>query len=133
MPHKNDIALPVARLEAFTADFERLLAERYPSFEVAVFGHIGDGTLHVNVMKPDEMEKEAFLAAVRDLDEGMFALVGLHRGSVSAEHGIGLLKKHALHHSRSDAELALLRSLKAIFDPKGILNPGKVIDVPARG
>lgn len=128
LPHKNDIALPVARLEAFTADFEKLLAERYPAFKVAVFGHIGDGNLHVNVMKPDEMPKEAFLAAVRELDEAMFELVGRHRGSISAEHGIGLLKKRALHHSRSEAEIALLRSLKACFDPRGILNPGKVID-----
>ncbi len=128
MPHKNDIALPVAELEPFSAEFQRLIDERYPAFEVAVFGHIGDGNLHVNVMKPDEMEKAAFLAAASALDEGMFELVQRHHGSISAEHGIGLLKKPYLHWSRSPAEIALLRALKATLDPKGILNPGKVID-----
>ena len=128
LPHKNDIALPVARLEAFTADFEALIAGNYPGFEVAIFGHIGDGNLHVNVMKPDGMEKAAFLAAAGKLDEGMFELVRRHGGSISAEHGVGLLKKPYLHYSRTPAELTLLRGLKQLLDPAGILNPGKILD-----
>ncbi len=128
MPHKNDIALPVAQLEAFSAEFEALLAAKYPAFEVAIFGHIGDGNLHVNVMKPDAMDKAAFLAQASELDRGMFELVQRHGGSISAEHGIGLLKKPYLGYSRSPAELALLRALKATLDPQGLLNPGKVID-----
>ena len=128
MPHKNDIALPVAALEAFAADFQQLIETKYPAFEVAIFGHIGDGNLHVNVMKPEGMEKEPFLAAAHELDEGMFELVARHRGSISAEHGIGLLKKPWLHYSRSPGELALIRGLKGLLDPKGLLNPGKVVD-----
>ena len=128
LPHKNDIALPVASLEPFCAALGELLAARYPGFEICLFGHIGDGNLHVNVMKPDSLDKEAFLARARELDRAMFELVRAHRGSVSAEHGIGLLKKAWLGYSRSDEELALMRALKRTLDPRGILNPGKILD-----
>ncbi|MGZ3477908.1 MAG: FAD-linked oxidase C-terminal domain-containing protein, partial [Polyangiales bacterium] len=128
LPHKNDISLPVAALEAFCGELEALLAERYPGFEICNFGHIGDGNLHVNIMKPEELSKEEFLKRTKSLDPEMFALVKKHRGSISAEHGIGLLKKDYLGYSRSESELALLRTLKKALDPKNILNPGKVID-----
>ncbi|MGZ3420226.1 MAG: FAD-binding oxidoreductase [Polyangiales bacterium] len=128
LPHKNDISLPVASLEAFCGELEALLAERYPGFEICNFGHIGDGNLHVNIMKPEELSKEEFLKRTKSLDPEMFALVKKHRGSISAEHGIGLLKKDYLGYSRSESELALLRTLKKALDPKNILNPGKVID-----
>jgi FAD/FMN-containing dehydrogenase len=128
LPHKNDVALPVAELESFCEALDALVASRYPGFEVCLFGHIGDGNLHVNVMKPDEMPKDAFFARTKELDPEMFALVKKHRGSISAEHGIGLLKKPYLGYSRSPAELAVLRALKRTLDPKGILNPGKILD-----
>jgi FAD/FMN-containing dehydrogenase len=131
LPHKNDIALPVAALEAFTADLEALVAERYPAFEVCIFGHMGDGNLHVNVMKPDSMDRGEFLAATKRLDPQMFELVRRHRGSISAEHGIGLLKRDHLAFSRTPAELTLLRALKSTLDPRGILNPGKILGEPA--
>lgn len=127
LPHKNDIALPVAALEAFTTELQALVAARYPDFEVALFGHIGDGNLHVNVMKPDDMDRAAFVAATEPLDRAMFELVQRHHGSISAEHGIGLLKKAWLPYSRSAAEIELMRGMKRLLDPKGILNPGKVI------
>ncbi len=129
LPHKNDIALPVRALEAFTADLEKLLDERYPGFEVCLFGHIGDGNLHVNVMKPDAMEKEAFFGRASELDERMFELVRQYGGSISAEHGIGLLKKPYLGYSRTPIEIEMMRSVKRALDPKGILNPGKVFDL----
>ncbi len=128
LPHKNDIALPIAALQAFTADFETLIATRYPEFEVAIFGHIGDGNLHVNVMKPDSMEKIEFHARCAQLDPEMFALVKRHRGSISAEHGIGLLKKNYLGYSRAPAEIALMRGIKQLLDPTNLMNPGKVLD-----
>ncbi|MGF1468256.1 MAG: FAD-binding oxidoreductase [Sandaracinaceae bacterium] len=127
LPHKNDIALPVAALPAFIADLERAFAERYPDWEVCLFGHIGDGNLHVNVMKPDPMAKDEFHARVDELDEALFALVRRHGGSISAEHGIGLLKAKWLPYSRSAEEIAMLRTLKEALDPAGILNPGKVL------
>ncbi len=128
LPHKNDIALPLASLEAFTIDLEKVIAREYPTFEVCLFGHIGDGNLHVNVMKPDDMEKASFLAQTHEVDRHVFDLVASFGGSVSAEHGIGLLKKDALGYTRSRAEIAAMRAIKAALDPKNILNPGKIFD-----
>lgn len=126
-PHKNDIALPIAALSAFCAELEGLLAQRYPGWELCLFGHIGDGNLHVNIMKPDDLDRAAFLARTHEVDQVLFDAVRRHRGSVSAEHGIGLLKRPWLSYSRSETELALMRAFKAQLDPHGILNPGKVL------
>jgi FAD/FMN-containing dehydrogenase len=128
LPHKNDIALPIAALEAFTADLETLIAEKYPGWEICLFGHIGDGNLHVNIMKPADLDKAAFLARTHEVDREIFTLVKAHRGSISAEHGIGLLKKSFLGFSRSPAELEAMRAVKRALDPNGILNPGKILD-----
>jgi FAD/FMN-containing dehydrogenase len=127
LPHKNDIALPISRLHTFCAELETLLAKKYADWELCLFGHIGDGNLHVNIMKPDAMDKPAFLTRTHDVDAAMFDLVRAHKGSVSAEHGIGLLKKDWLGHTRSPVEIELMRSLKRTLDPLGILNPGKVL------
>lgn len=126
-PHKNDVSLPIARLGAFAARLEDVFAERYPGWEVCLFGHVGDGNLHVNVMKPDDLDVDAFLARTHEADEALFELVRGFGGSVSAEHGIGLLKRPWLRFSRSPAELATMRAVKAALDPHGTLNPGKVL------
>jgi FAD/FMN-containing dehydrogenase len=127
LPHKNDIALPVAALESFCSELDALFARNYPGWEIALFGHIGDGNLHVNVMKPDALDKAEFLARTSEADHAIFGLVKKHGGSISAEHGIGLLKKPYLGYTRTPAEIELIRSVKKVLDPKGILNPGKVI------
>jgi FAD/FMN-containing dehydrogenase len=129
-PHKNDIALPIAALEAFCAELGALFARRYPGWEVCLFGHIGDGNLHVNVIKADGEDKATFLARVKDADRDMFDLVKAHGGSVSAEHGIGLLKKPWLAWTRSPVELAAMKAVKQALDPRGVLNPGKIFDLP---
>jgi len=128
LPHKNDVALPIAGLTAFCAELERFFEAEYPGWEIALFGHIGDGNLHVNVMKPDDMDRAAFLARTKEADRAIFTLVKKHRGSISAEHGIGLLKKDYLGYSRSPAEIALMKGIKRVLDPLGIMNPGKVFD-----
>jgi len=128
LPHKNDIALPIAALSAFCDEMEALFAARYPGWEICLFGHIGDGNLHVNVMKPDAMDRPSFLAATKAADHDLFGLVKKHRGSISAEHGVGLLKKDYLTYTRAPEELALFRALKLALDPKNTLNPGKVFD-----
>jgi FAD/FMN-containing dehydrogenase len=130
LPHKNDIALPVGNLEPFCAELDALFAANYPGFEVLTFGHIGDGNLHVNVMKPDHLEKADFLAHAKKSDVHMFELVKKYKGSISAEHGVGLLKRDFLHYSRTPAELAVLRALKSTLDPKNTLNPGKILAAP---
>ncbi len=127
VPHKNDISLPVSGLSAFCDGLEQLLASRYPGWELCLFGHIGDGNLHVNIMKPEHLDQASFLKQTHDVDVDVFDLVRAHHGSISAEHGIGLLKRDFLGHSRSPAEIALMRALKATLDPKGLLNPGKVL------
>jgi FAD/FMN-containing dehydrogenase len=128
LPHKNDVALPIAALESFCAELHAVFDARYAGWEIALFGHIGDGNLHINIMKPDDLDKSAFLSRTKQADKDTFALVQKHHGSVSAEHGIGLLKKDALGFSRAPAELELLRTLKRALDPDNLLNPGKIID-----
>jgi glycolate oxidase subunit GlcD len=129
LPHKNDVALPVANLEGFCTELDRVFTERYPAFEIALFGHIGDGNLHINVMKPDGMENAEFFRHTHEADHTMFELVRRHGGSISAEHGIGLLKKDFLEYSRSPEELAMQRAVKHALDPENLLNPGKIFDL----
>lgn len=128
LPHKNDVALPVARLGAFCAELDDVFARRYPGWEICLFGHVGDGNLHVNVMKPDAMDRDEFFSRTKEADRDLFALVARHHGSISAEHGIGLLKKPYLSYSRSEGEIAVMRAVKRALDPNDTLNPGKVLD-----
>jgi FAD/FMN-containing dehydrogenase len=127
-PHKNDISLPIARLHGFTLELVEVFGARYPGWEICLFGHIGDGNLHINVMKPDALSKDDFNATTQLADDVLFELVAKHHGSISAEHGIGLLKKKKLHYTRSSEEIAVMRALKSVLDPKRILNPGKIFD-----
>jgi FAD/FMN-containing dehydrogenase len=126
--HKNDISLPVASLVDFVEEMRDLYAKKHSDFEVYFFGHIGDGNLHVNTLKPDAMGKEEFLERCHKVDLGLYELVQKYQGSISAEHGIGLLKKEWLKYSRSSHELAILKSMKQALDPQGLLNPGKIFD-----
>jgi FAD/FMN-containing dehydrogenase len=128
VPHKNDIALPIAELEAFVGALGSVFAERYAGWEICAFGHIGDGNLHINVMKPDTLDTAAFRSRTKEADHDIFRLVKAHGGTISAEHGIGLLKKDYLDYSRSPEEIAVLRSIKRALDPKNLLNPGKIVD-----
>jgi len=125
-PYKNDLSVRVSRVPDFLQALDRLVAGHYPEFEVVWFGHIGDGNLHMNVLRPEDWSIEDFHAAGRELSPRVFELARRFEGSISAEHGVGLLKREDLHYSRSQAEIELMRQIKAAFDPEGILNPGKV-------
>ena len=105
-----------------------MFARQHQGLEVYVFGHIGDGNLHVNTLKPESMDREDFLERCQQADEDLFTIVQKYHGSISAEHGIGLLKKKWLQFSRTPTEIALLKSIKKVFDPNGLLNPGKIFD-----
>jgi len=127
-PYKNDIAVRIARVPDFLADVDALVSARYPDFEIIWFGHIGDGNVHLNILKPDALPKETFFAQCNEVSKEVFAIVQRYGGSVSAEHGVGLLKKPYLQYSRDVQEIALMKSLKQVFDPAGIMNPGKIFD-----
>ncbi len=127
-PYKNDIAVRVSQVPGFLDDVETLVNSRYPDFEIIWFGHIGDGNVHLNILKPDALDKATFFAQCNAVSKEVFGIVQAYGGSVSAEHGVGLLKKPYLGYSRDVAEIELMRSLKRVFDPAGILNPGKIFD-----
>lgn len=124
--HKNDISVPVSAVPSFLRELHEAIRSTYPSFRVAVFGHVGDGNLHVNVLKTDEMSDAEFWTQCHEADHVIFGLVKSFHGSVSAEHGVGLLKRDFLNYCRSPEEIDLMRGIKAVFDPRGIMNPGKI-------
>src|SRR5690606_30035816 len=105
LPYKNDVAVRVSALPAFLAEAQALLAAEYPDFEVAWFGHIGDGNLHINVLKPEGLGQDAFVARCGEVTAHLADLVQRHGGTISAEHGIGLAKKPYLGCTRSAAEI----------------------------
>jgi len=127
-PYKNDIGLRISALPAFIERAQALVAREYGGLEVVWYGHVGDGNLHLNVLKPDAMPVDEFAAFCARATRRVAALVQDCGGSVSAEHGVGLLKKDILGFTRGPAEIEALRQLKRVFDPAGIMNPGKVLD-----
>jgi FAD/FMN-containing dehydrogenase len=129
MPYKNDISVRVAQVPEFLTKMDHILKTEYPDFESVWFGHIGDGNLHINILKPENMPKDEFLKRCKTVDEKMFAMIEGFKGSISAEHGVGLTKKPYLSHSRSSSEIQLMKQIKKVFDPDGIMNPGKIFDV----
>ena len=126
-PYKNDISVAVSKVPEFMRDLDLVFSKAYPNWEVIWFGHIGDGNLHINILRPAEMTKEIFVNECRKVDEMVFKVVQKHLGSISAEHGVGLTKKSFLTYTRSESEIQIMRQIKKIFDPEGIINPGKVI------
>ena len=127
-PYKNDISVVVSRVPGFLRDIDQVVTEHYPDFEIIWFGHIGDGNLHLNILKPEDMAKEDFFEKCQQVNQWVFEIVQKYEGSVSAEHGVGMTKKPYLHYTRSEAEIAYLKGIKQVFDPNGIMNPGKIFD-----
>ena len=128
VPYKNDISVRLSAMPAFLAETQALLGDAYPHFEVVWFGHIGDGNLHINVPKPEDMAQDEFVRQCEQVTKLLAAALKRHGGSISAEHGIGLVKKPYLASTRSEAEIALMRGIKRVLDPNGLMNPGKLFD-----
>jgi FAD/FMN-containing dehydrogenase len=127
-PYKNDISMRISAIPRFMQAMQAIFASGYPQFDVVWFGHIGDGNLHISVLKPDDLADAAFVAQCERVTGQLVATLAEVGGSISAEHGIGLVKKHHLAGTRSTAEIERMRGIKHVFDPAGILNPGKVFD-----
>ncbi|MGO1461415.1 MAG: FAD-binding oxidoreductase [Marinobacter sp.] len=127
-PYKNDISVVVSKVPQFLQEIDELVAKQYPDFEIIWFGHIGDGNLHLNILKPEDMVKEDFFEKCQQVNKWVFEIVERYQGSISAEHGVGMTKKPYLQYTRSEAEIAYLRGIKHVFDPNGIINPGKIFD-----
>jgi FAD/FMN-containing dehydrogenase len=126
-PYKNDISVSISKVPDFMNDLDLVFSQAYPNWEVVWFGHIGDGNLHINILRPEGMSKEDFVKECRKVDDLVFKAVQKQNGSISAEHGVGLTKKSFLSYTRSESEIELMRGIKKLFDPDNILNPGKVI------
>jgi FAD/FMN-containing dehydrogenase len=114
VPHKLDVTLPLGRLAAFCDEVRAVVADRAPAARTFLFGHVGDGNVHVNVVGAGEGD---------EVDDAVLRLVAARGGSISAEHGIGTAKRRHLHLSRSPDEIAAFRAIKRALDPAGILNP----------
>ena len=125
-PYKNDLSVQVGQIPEFLDDVDRFVKGAYPDFEVCWYGHIGDGNLHLNILRPEHLSVADFMALGHEMSPRIFELVQRRNGSISAEHGVGLLKKDFLGYSRSPAEIELMRGIKRLCDPDGILNPGKM-------
>jgi FAD/FMN-containing dehydrogenase len=124
---KHDVSVPVSRLPQFIAEAAAAVHGFMADARVMAFGHMGDGNLHFNVTQPVGMDKQAYLDCWQGMNEAVFAVVLRHGGSISAEHGIGQLKRHHMREIKSPVELQMMKDVKRLFDPHGILNPGKVL------
>lgn len=126
-PYKNDIAVKVSQVPEFMNQLDALVSEYYPQFELVWFGHIGDGNLHLNIIKPEDMSIADFKVECETVNKHVYGLIQQMAGSISAEHGVGMIKKPYLAYSRSAEEIELLKGIKKVFDPNGVLNPGKLV------
>jgi FAD/FMN-containing dehydrogenase len=124
---KHDVSVPVARVPELIRRATAAAAAVVPGARVVPFGHLGDGNIHFNVSQPVGADKAAFLARYSEMNAAVHTIVTELGGSISAEHGIGRLKRHLLAEVKPPIELELMRRIKAAFDPNGIMNPDRVL------
>ncbi|HEX5959923.1 MAG TPA: FAD-binding oxidoreductase [Rhodanobacteraceae bacterium] len=124
---KHDISIPVSGMADFVRDTDQALQHAFPGIRNVVFGHLGDGNLHYNVARGADWTEERLLARQQDVYALVHDRVHAAGGSISAEHGIGQLKRDMLVRYKDPVELALMHRIKAVLDPQGIMNPGKVL------
>ena len=124
---KHDISVPISRLGEFVERADTALQDAFPGIRIVTFGHVGDGNLHYNQSKPEAGENAAFISAQPHVNRIVHDIVHQLGGSISAEHGIGQLKREELLRYKSTLEMEMMRSVKRAFDPHGLMNPGKVL------
>jgi D-lactate dehydrogenase (cytochrome) len=124
---KHDVSVPVAAVPAFIAEADAAVVKLIPGSRPVPFGHLGDGNIHYNVSQPVGGNAADFLARWHDVNAVVFEIVMRMGGSISAEHGIGVLKRDELPDVKDKVAIELMRGIKAMLDPLGIMNPGKVL------
>jgi FAD/FMN-containing dehydrogenase len=124
---KHDISLPVSAIPAFLVRAETALRDALPGVRFVIFGHLGDGNLHYNLSAPEGSDPHAFLANEPVANRIVYDLVNEAEGSISAEHGVGQLKRTELARYKSEIEIELMRRIKVTLDPRGLFNAGKVL------
>ena len=124
---KHDISVPIASIPDFISEAAKIIETISPGARIVCFGHMGDGNLHYNVSQPVGADKQAYLSLWGEMNHRIHTLVMSYDGSFSAEHGIGQLKRKELVAFKSPVALSLMRSIKQLFDPKNIMNPGKML------
>ena len=124
---KHDVSVPVSSVAEFIARADAALAARFPDIRIVAFGHVGDGNIHYNCSKSERQEADTFFAQATEVNHVVYEVVNSLRGSISAEHGLGVLKRDEIKLYKSALELELMRSIKNALDPHGLMNPGKVL------
>jgi len=124
---KHDVSVPVSKVADFITQANAAVTARLPGIRPYPFGHVGDGNIHYNLSQPEGADKAAYLARWDEFNRIVHDIVVAMGGSISAEHGIGLVKLDELEHYAQPLELELMRRIKSAFDPLGIMNPGKLL------
>jgi len=127
---KHDISVPISQIPEFLLEGERALVGLVPGIRIVPFGHLGDGNLHYNMTRPENWTDEAFSQQTGAVNGVVHELVHRFDGSISAEHGLGQVKRDEAARYKSEVELDLMRALKRAFDPALLMNPGKVLRLP---
>ncbi|MEC5400012.1 FAD-binding oxidoreductase [Uliginosibacterium sp. H1] len=124
---KHDVAVPVGRIPAFLHDTDAALKSAFPGLRIVTFGHVGDGNLHYNMSRAQRQDNDVFIAQTPAVNRIVHDRVAAHGGSISAEHGLGQLKREEVLRYKSAVEMDLMRAVKAALDPRGLMNPGKLL------
>ena len=124
---KHDVSVPIGAVPEFLAEASAAVAARTPGARIVAFGHMGDGNIHFNVSQPVGVDKSAFLADWEGMNVVVHDIAARFDGSFSAEHGVGRLKRNLLAEKKDPVALDVMRTIKAALDPKGLMNPGKVL------
>jgi FAD/FMN-containing dehydrogenase len=124
---KHDISVPISEISNFLKAAEDAVLKIVPGCRPVPFGHIGDGNIHYNITQPEQMDKQEFLSFWAPMNRAIYDVVKAHNGSISAEHGIGQMKRDYMPEIKSKVELDMMAGIKRLLDPEGILNPGKLL------
>ncbi len=124
---KHDVSVPVSRVPELIERAGAALAAKFPGIRIVAFGHVGDGNIHYNCSKAERQAAEDFFAQAPDVNRVVYDVVDALGGSISAEHGLGMLKRDEIRRYKEALELDLMRAIKRTLDPHGLMNPGKVL------